>query len=1082
MSHTLSTISPAGREVDEDAKRAQRLASAKKKLKTFRASRSSAQSQFHSHSTIPSTSSTNVSPRTSSTSLPLSTSAGLNMASLSRHTSRGSIKDKDVDADKPKNGHAHSNSHSRSRSRASGSHKRGKSSIARPGVGGLFDIVEPIRGESSALKIPQEIITTPATPLMESPTISSFPPGAQSFPDENATLARLSSFSFGAKPSTSAPAALNRRQPLLPSLALLASDQRATSPPSSSSAPNVHRLSTPSSRPPSLLVTRPTPLAFGSPSGPSRHSLGAQTSPSTPPTPGRRRHSHNRSTSISLPNTAFARPLSLGIPNSPSYPSSPSSPASGADINRSSIGASGTRLKFEPSGRGAEAEKERAESRQKALEKLTGGPPRPFEEERGAEIALPDFDDDDTSSIASSVRPISGIFGSSYNRPTSITLPGGSSSPFAWSTSEPFSPVETSPSFPYFKEEAMGFGLERPSSGGAGVSSASVAGGLCVLAEEEEDVEEEASVQVEEPSLTAPTPSRLKELHLLSSSMSPADTLRSLALARAAASSPTPPKAYGAIGRGRPRPLSGLGFTGAHSSVFTSATSSPGTGIATPKSAASRNKGSRGSSISYKRDGSSSSSRDWDMTSKLGSPPLPSSLASPPPPSLAYNSPGGWANVPRGNGRPCPRPKNLVGLGLSGRILGEVGEEEEERGSGWKSASASSDGPFRFGSRDEAGSEVERERAGWEVAESMDEVVLERDALREDVDLWRKRCRGLEERLEAERKESGVLRERVRKRESRRVPRSGHEADTSLVGDRLSEVSTSHPDPKRTDQSQLISEMRDQLFALTTSLDKAQKDKNEAETRLAVLEMESLSTVPPLRIEDPPMMPPLRPIMGRCLSSVREAEVEVEAEAEAEAEDEHEVPSPPAQTEVDSFSKLKSWGFPRGPAIPSATRRHSKKDSFFGLNSIMAQTNMRLSESPASPVQGDGVDLPPFIVSDAFAFKPSGGPEHSTGYAGMVPEQPLRSISNPLSSSSTIPSLSATSMSARSASLTTAASTLSFLSGYLPIAKESASSSELLCVRNEARLTRTPSLTPIGRLDFRAGCKRCVGHGEIIEL
>jgi hypothetical protein len=47
------------------------------------------------------------------------------------------------------------------------------------------------------------------------------------------------------------------------------------------------------------------------------------------------------------------------------------------------------------------------------------------------------------------------------------------------------------------------------------------------------------------------------------------------------------------------------------------------------------------------------------------------------------------------------------------------------------------------------------------------EMMMERDSLREDVQLWRKRCKGLEERLDGERKEAGVLRDRVRKRKCR---------------------------------------------------------------------------------------------------------------------------------------------------------------------------------------------------------------------------------------------------------------------------------------------------------------------------
>ncbi len=718
-----------------------------------------------------------------------------------------------------------------------GGHRRQQSSmsgpagsgLARTSVVGLFEAAEPPflpraldngpEPMSTRITIvPSEIITTPATPLLEVPDAIPLPDtGGEPADDVFAVKAKLSTFSFGAKPPDRSIA--KRPQPLLPSQSRYAFDFSFSStsphhsPPTSTvSAPSaLNRLSTPFSRPPSLLLTRATPLSFGSPSapGPSRNSLGpAPGPPSTPPTPGRRRHSHTRSESISLPNLKVGRPSSLGIPSSPSYPSSPCSLASGVEDSKSRLSGpiKGTRLKFEPSGRGAEAEKEKDEYRRKALEKLTGsGQPPPMQEIPNTEISLPDLDDEDMSSTTSSVRPLSGAF--TFSLPSSLTLPSlptlssssspstQSTSPFSWAshTDDDSSPIERWSGFGQkadeTEEDGLGFGMDFVMPVPTMAKRPSLARNLSVLAEvDEEEVSEDqiepaqdgaptqhftplakAEEVMATPSpLIAPTPIRLRELHLLSSvSSTPSRQPEpsSFAFPRPTSSttvvplSTSPTKGYGAIGRGRPgpRPLSGI--TGNVS--MASDTSSPltGTTFTTPRSV---KRGSRGSSISYKKDGESSqsgSSRDWSIGSKsFFSPPL-DGLSSPP---QSFGSPKctGWGSVPRSAGRPSPRPKNLVGLGMenkgSGRVLGEV-DEAEEYGEGL---------PFHFEPDREVGyssSEMSREGLPWRHGQL--ELEMERDALKEDADLWRKRCRGLEERLEAERKDATFLRERFRKRE-----------------------------------------------------------------------------------------------------------------------------------------------------------------------------------------------------------------------------------------------------------------------------------------------------------------------------
>jgi len=96
-------------------------------------------------------------------------------------------------------------------------------------------------------------------------------------------------------------------------------------------------------------------------------------------------------------------------------------------------------------------------------------------------------------------------------------------------------------------------------------------------------------------------------------------------------------------------------------------------------------------------------------------------------------------------------------------VLGEV-EEADEDGISLRNPSsrlASGDMPSEAHQNEQL---HEAFKYGW--LDPHAEVEMERNALREDVDLWRKRCNGLEERLDLEKKENGILRERVRKRES----------------------------------------------------------------------------------------------------------------------------------------------------------------------------------------------------------------------------------------------------------------------------------------------------------------------------
>ena len=848
---------------DDEAMRAQKLAAARRKvsrctpcivyliadqiqLKTFRATRSSVASSSQSSASSPHPPSTS-----SSAAIPLIADTTCN-SSVQRSPTRPNA----GELDQPPLRTSPQRLRKPPSKCSIGGHRRQASSVSgnhASARGNIMSLFDPDDGMNGMMDRPKDIATTPATPLLDTLTISSLPHNPVE--DRAAVKAKLSTFSFGAKPPSNTPIrhsprrSFHQQLPLLPSQ-LLAHNGRSSSPNSSPSK----RFSTPLSRPPSLFLTRPTPLAFSTPTTNTTASQSALGSPETPPTPARsKRHSHTRSNSISLPNLKLAsRPQSLGVPSSPSYPSSPSSP-----VGPTGGTMLGTRLKFEPSGRGAEAEKEREEYRRKALEKLTGtSSPVPSDDSPGNEITLPELDDEDGSSVASSnSRPFSGVGSFSFGRPSSLSsTPSG----FSWSTNEDSPPMDRWSGFGShsdLKEEGLGFGVTFGGGGfnlpqppittnldfGLGLPTAApvakrpnMARNLSVLAEVEEPEEGEVELENEEVMMTrspeqttealatttesederedetvthipilAPTSSRLRELHLVSSvSSTPSSVPRSSVNSMAHSPSASPTKGYGTIGRGRPRPVSGISSNSFKMESPTLASTSH-----TPKHAGTNNRKkmgsdprSRGSSISYKKDNeSSSSSRDLSGASGGSSQtPLspPTTFGEMSSPSPVFRSPKfpSWGPVPRaGISRPCPRPKNLAGLGIesrgSGRVLGEVDEVDEEDELP-TSAVSTADMPtlgnsafggvgFRFPhtSKDEGLSSGRETSSGRESSEaSRDsfpasyawrdphlELEMERDALKEDVDLWRLRCQRLEEILEAERKEVGVLRDRVRK-------------------------------------------------------------------------------------------------------------------------------------------------------------------------------------------------------------------------------------------------------------------------------------------------------------------------------
>lgn len=771
--------------------------------------------------------------------MPLTTEAIVNSLSPLPAPSHGRAEAKG----KPKqvlDGHRHRRS-------VSQAHRRQRSSIALPCSGTSQALARPsVMGVSEDQ--PEEVTAKPPTPMLEK---SPIPPEDEQEQckehDEEykQVAARLSAFSFASKPAAGTFPPRRRQPPRLSSQSILG-HELVSSP--LSSPTSSHRFSNSSSRPPSLLLARPSSNIISPPT--------SATGPSSPPAqPKKKRHSHTRSNSISLPNiklqNAVSRPNSLNLLHSPSFdsPASPTSPNGEPKPSRLT-GLNSQRLKFEPSGRGAEAEKQREESRRRALEKLTGFEPRsrsPFVEPPVAEISLPDLDDEDSSSVASSNRPLSGAFGqpaafswSSQPSMSFLLLP-----PLSGPTSS--SPLSASPFFGVssaadeqsidrperwsgqsfglsrdpisIKEEPLGYGMDVNDAGiGKRPSMNRQLSALQEVDESEEDeeqmlenVQEEAEAEEEKdraaavfvmptiPPKTAPestvSPSGLRELRLSSSLSTPRRYETQSSSDRysfpqsltsppsfsfgvssnsknASLSSPT--KTYGTIGRGRPGRSSSDASASSHGGGPTPKRTTPTTGF-------------RGS-ISYRKDASSSSG-----SRELGGDIIANPTQTPTPTvsGVDMNSPSpsikGMTVNTRGM-RPCPRVRLTGDLG-SGRVLGEVnemeeGEQGEEEGEETRrrrrrrssvsagidflqNASSSSIGSGGCGRRrpsSELFSQDSLDRSHWRDVQL--EMERENESLRDELGFWKVKCRSLEERLENERKEGVVLRDRVRKCES----------------------------------------------------------------------------------------------------------------------------------------------------------------------------------------------------------------------------------------------------------------------------------------------------------------------------
>ncbi|KLT46214.1 hypothetical protein CC85DRAFT_289912 [Cutaneotrichosporon oleaginosum] len=641
---------------------------------------------------------------------------------------------------------------------------------------------------------------------------------------------------------------------------------------------------------------------------------------------------------------------------------------------------------------------------------------------------------------------------------------------------------------------------------------------LGVLTEEDEtesDADDEGIDMISNTSSTAdmhetpestpagPTPSRLRELHLVSSVSSQGssnrrssnpDVARSLASARE-----TPTKGgYGSIGRGRPRPLA-LDTTSA--SAFKAANAASPSKGARPSSLnlGRRPSGTRASSISYKKDDSGSgSSYDYASSRGITSPPsIAGEIASPP----SVMSPlAEWPSGARGGTRPCPRPRSAI-LGTSGRVLGEVDEEGEDN------SFRSYDEALSTGRASTEASRNSYDGSSWPATARRDsrdriDAELERDALREDVDLWRKRCRGLEEQVEAERREKHVYQERARK-----------------LGDRLLAVSAASsamtPAKEReAAQDRLIAEMRDQLFSLTAALERERKEKKDILGHMADLQaaLDGSRTphVTPNSLPTTPKSRPRKSSTANGFGTPPEAQYADADILDAMSDDD---PAPTPSGDDNNWRRMRGFAFPQGPVEKGAMEkldRESKRESFFGLSRPRAVRaapsigglGLDWAMSPTEP----GFDLPPIEVNEANRdlIRPASiflktktasrtlrerEERDHRDYRDRVTEYE-RPQARPPAPTRPLPPVDITPE--RQSTAPASGFGLGFLSGYLPIPRTTPPVVPRVLVtpstvspKKAPRLLERENWThhvasAAGAIDMRHSCRRCVG--EIIEL
>lgn len=263
---------------------------------------------------------------------------------------------------------------------------------------------------------------------------------------------------------------------------------------------------------------------------------------------------------------------------------------------------------------------------------------------------------------------------------------------------------------------------------------------------------------------------------------------------------------------------------------------------------------------------------------------------------------------------------------------------------------------------------------------------------------------------------------------------------------------SSYPVTNNRDAS-LVADLRTQLFGLQVDLDRERNQRISATDRIAELEAQ-LSETSIGQDVCPPVITnviPATPLSPNARFAYPSPALTSPSNA---------TPSP------DPTSRMRGWGFPRGPITPS-TSRSKNRESFFGLSQVLRRDS-------TNDEAAHGLDLPPFLLS----------PESHTSEMDRA-----RTVSDPTPKAQPRALDVYQDEMHRSTSLTSSASSaLSFLTDYLPkytrpispsrpksIGSDTASRSS-----KDGPIKRLPNSVDRGHVDMRHGCSCCTG--EVIDL
>ena len=155
------------------------------------------------------------------------------------------------------------------------------------------------------------------------------------------------------------------------------------------------------------------------------------------------------------------------------------------------------------------------------------------------------------------------------------------------------------------------------------------------------------------------------------------------------------------------------------------------------------------------------------------------------------------------------------------------------------------------------------------------------------------------------------------------------------MGDRLSSVSSSHlPSTQTRDESRPLAEMRDQLFSLMSLVEREQREKQEAISRVSELE----NTLRELQFQASANA--FRPVLPSQALNYPPPSPTI-------------IPPTPLPSSPENGNRMKSWGFP-SKSKPPTPPKEKRRESFFGLSSVL--------RGPVVYEEHTGIDLPPISL------------------------------------------------------------------------------------------------------------------------